>query len=502
MAFVSSVTLVSPQSFDAQHHFYPQVLNAHIHPLVRHFFTLGNERIAKRYCHLHPEVSPAAVKKALEHVPTYMRWGGSDLFYTTDERGVRKMVVIETNSSPSGQKSMPILQEVQEQGSYKLLLERAFLPMLKKRGAPKNGVLAVFYDKNEMETTGYAAALADLTGEEVYLVACRYDDADPIVRLGSENMLEIKDESGDWIAVRGAIKYVTQRPWKFIPPVCRTVILNPTLVCLAGGRNKLLAAKAYDFHNGELESTGLSIRTPETIWDVGLREVPLWIERMGGIGVVKVPYSNAGQGVYTITTRAELDAFMATEHPYERFIVQSLIGNIGWSSRSSHGRLYHIGLVPDRRGDIYVADVRFMVGASEEGFFPVALYARQARAPLADKIVEGEDSWNMLGTNLSVKINDSAWDTESRRLLLMDSRNFNRLGLGLDDLIEGYIQTILTMTAIDDMAIRLVNSKGKFRRKFFSTLNPDPALIRELDWLDPSTEGAAAPVQSATEGDV
>lgn len=492
MGIESGITRVSPTSFDAQRHFYPQVLNAHIHPLVRHFFTLGNERIAKRYCHLHPEVSPAAVSRALEHIPTYMRWGGSDLFYTTDERGVRKMVVIETNSSPSGQKSMPILHEVQEQGSYKLLLERAFLPMLKKRGAPKQGVLAVLYDKNEMETTGYAAALADLTGEDVYLVACRYDDPDPIVRLGADNMLELRDDAGEWQPIRGAIKYVTQRPWKFIPPICRTVVLNPTLVCLAGGRNKLLAAKAYDFHNGVLEDTGLSIRTPETIWDVALREVPLWIERMGGIGVVKVPYSNAGQGVYTITTRGELDAFMAADHPYERFIVQSLIGNIGWSSRSAHGRLYHIGLVPDRHGDIYVADVRFMVGASEEGFFPVALYARQARSPLTSQITEGEDSWQMLGTNLSIKALDGAWDTESRRLLLMDSRNFNRLGLGLDDLIEGYIQTILTMTAIDEMAIRLVNTKGKFRRRFFATLNPDPALIREIDWLDPHADALPA----------
>ena len=67
-----------------------------------------------------------------------------------------------------------------------------------------------------------------------------------------------------------------------------------------------------------------------------------------------------------------------------------------------------------------------------------------------------------------------------------------RLGLGLDDLIEGYIQTILTMTAIDEMAIRLVNTKGKFRRRFFATLNPDPALIREIDWLDPHADALPA----------
>ncbi len=34
----------------------------------------------------------------------------------------------------------------------------------------------------------------------------------------------------------------------------------------------------------------------------------------------------------------------------------------------------------------------------------------------------------------------------------MDSRDFNRLGLGLDDLIEAYLQTVLAVTSIDRMA--------------------------------------------------
>ena len=32
------------------------------------------------------------------------------------------------------------------------------------------GALGVIYDKNVMEVTGYAAALADITGEEVHLI--------------------------------------------------------------------------------------------------------------------------------------------------------------------------------------------------------------------------------------------------------------------------------------------------------------------------------------------
>lgn len=51
-------------------------------------------------------------------------------------------------------------------------------------------------------------------------------------------------------------------------------------------------------------------------------------------------------------------------------------------------------------------------------------------------------SWDMLGTNLSVAHGDGVFSTESDRLLLMDRKDFNVLGMGLDDLIEAYIQTV------------------------------------------------------------
>lgn len=36
---------------------------------------------------------------------------------------------------------------------------------------------------------------------------------------------------------------------------------------------QMLAAKAYDLHNAELQGTGLTINTPETMWNVPLAEV-------------------------------------------------------------------------------------------------------------------------------------------------------------------------------------------------------------------------------------
>lgn len=472
---------VEPGSFEPDQHFYPRVLNAQLHPLIKYFLNLGNERIAERYCHLHPEVLPSAVSEALAQVPRHFRWGGADLFHVATPRGQRRIVVIETNSSPSGNKSMPLADEAQEAAGYQRLLERAFVPALKRRQAKSKvqGGLAVLTDKNPMECGAYAATLADLTGEPVWLAPCHHDDPDPSVRV-VDQVVQVRGDDGEWHPIRAAMRYVTQRPWTRLPLVCKTMLFNPVLTCVAGGRNKLLAAKAYDVHNAKLRPTGLAIRTPETIWDVGKREVPLWVQRMGGMAVVKNPYANAGQGVWTITSEAELEEFLAADQRYDQFIVQSLVGNAEWSSESLDGKLYHVGTVPDKKRHIYVADLRLMVAASPEGFFPVAIYARRARKPLARKLQGDVPSWDMLGTNLSLKNADGSWSSDSGRLLLMDERDFNRLGLGLDDLIEGYLQTILSVTAIDQMASSLLTKKGTFRRRFFGDLNPDPTLVEEI----------------------
>lgn len=470
---------VDPGSFEPDRHFYPRVLNAQLHPLVHDFLALDNARIVSRYCHLRPAADLDALSAIVNGSARLFRWGGADLFLTTTDKGLRRVVVIETNSCPSGQKSMPSRDDLEDQAGYRQLLERSFIPSLRRRALPAGG-LAVIYDKNPMETTGYAAALADLTGEPVALVPFFHDDPDPPARF-VDGVLEVRPAPGaPWQPIRAAFRYVTDRPWTRIPPVTRTMIFNPVVVCLAGGRNKALAAKAYDLYNAHLHPAGLAIRTPETIWDVSRDEVPLWVQRMGGIAVVKNPYSNAGQGVYTIASEAELARFMETEQRYGRFIVQALIGNSGWSSRGRDGRLYHIGTVPDRKGRIFCADLRFMIGGSPDGFYPLAIYARQAREPLAERIGPDTDSWAMLGTNLSVKKPDGTWETESSRLRLMDNRDFNRLGLGVDDLIECYIQTILSVLAIDQMASNLVTQKLRFRRRLFRSLNPDDALVAEI----------------------
>jgi hypothetical protein len=242
----------------------------------------------------------------------------------------------------------------------------------------------------------------------------------------------------------------------------------------------MVATKAYDLFNSEIEPFGLKINIPETIWDVSKNEVPLWVKKLGGHAVVKIPYSNAGQGVFTITNKQELEDFMSLSIDYERFIVQSLIGNYQWSSTSSKGKFYHVGTLPDKKGNTYVSDLRMMVCNTSKGIRPLCTYARRSAAPLSNTLKGGDDSWSMLGTNLSVKLGPNEWSSDTNRLLLMDRRDFNKLGIGLDDLIEAYIQTVLSTIAIDKMAINLFTSKKKFRIKLFRSLNNDDTLLNEL----------------------
>ncbi len=474
-----AVRIIEKGDFEPSNHWYTKALNAQIHPMVGYFMNLKPEKIINRYCHLNPLVNRERLKELINYKPQYFLHSGVDLFHVTNRAGKREMIVIETNSSPSGQKSLPLVDENQEQGGYLRYIKDSFEPFVRSKRLKIKGGLAVLYDKNEMEASGYASAMADLFDEEIYFVPFFMEDEDPPVRF-VDNILEIRDPQGNWTAIRAAFRYVTQQPWNRIPVHSKTVILNPIITCLAGGRNKMIAAKAYDFFNTEIQEDGLQIRTPETIWGVRKNEVPLWVAKLGGQAVIKVPYGNAGQGVYTIVNKAELDDFMTMEFDYDKLIVQSLIGNYQWSSTGTKGRFFHVGTMPDRKNQTYAADLRMMIHHSKDGMKPLAIYARKARLPLLDQLEEGKNSWDILGTNLSIKQEDGSFTTDSSRLIMMDRKDFNKLGISVDDLIEGYIQTVLATIAIDRMARTLINQKGRFKVRLFSSLNDDPALVKQI----------------------
>lgn len=463
-------------NYELANHFYPKAQNALVHSMVENFFSLNNKRIIERFHHLNPKTPKDSLESILFYKPKFFNWGGSDLFHVTTANGKKQMILIETNSCPSGQKSMPQISQFDEYRGYKNLIEKSFIPLIDHL-EEKDGVLAVLWDKNYLEVSGYAQTLSDITGEDVYLIKSLNNEKQNFI---VENDFLVFDVGGKKTKIRAALRYVTQKPWNRIPIKSKTIIYNPINICLAGGRNKLMASKAYDLYNTEIAKFGLKISVPQTIRDVNLDEIPLWIEKFGGMAVIKVPYSNAGQGVYTITNPKELEDFMSLSHDYNQFIVQQLVGHHNWSSMFDNQKFYHIGTIPDKKNRKYVCDIRVMVIATPEGFRPCAIYARRAMEPIADELTDSKSSWEMLGTNLSHKIDDNKWDTDTNRLLMIDQKDFNKLGISFDDLVEAYIQTVLSIIAIDKMAEKITNADDGLNIDLFKNLNKDEKLLAEI----------------------
>ncbi|MDN5212406.1 hypothetical protein QQ020_10130 [Fulvivirgaceae bacterium BMA12] len=471
------IEVIEPGNFQGEKYWYEKSFNATIHPLISFFLKFDKQRLIARYCHLQPMVSAQDLEEILTYKPKYFWWSGADLINAASAGGKRQMVVIETNSCPSGQKAMPLVDDHSDYGGYVSLIEESFKLFLKGKRMTK-GALALIYDKNKQESTGYAAAMSEVFQQKVFLIPYYDDGNNEHIRIENDQLEFYYD--GGWNPIAAAFKYLTQKPWNRIPVANKTVIFNPIIACLAGGRNKLIAAKAYEFYNATLEGSGLHINMPETIWDVNKAEIPFWVHKFGGHAVIKIPYSNAGQGVFTITSDSELDKFMAMEFDYERFIVQSLIGNYDWSSNTEKGRLYHVGTVPDKKGKSYVSDIRLMIHYTHQGYRPLCIYSRRAPMPLVNSLEQIDDSWQVLGTNLSVKKGKNQWDSDTSRLIIMDRKDFNKLGLGLDDFIEAYIQTVLATIAIDKMAQKLITPQGKLKMKLYKSFNDDTSLIDEI----------------------
>jgi hypothetical protein len=51
--------------------------------MVASFMSLGHERMATRYCHLHPNTDKEALLTWFKYQPKYFHWAGADLFTVT-----------------------------------------------------------------------------------------------------------------------------------------------------------------------------------------------------------------------------------------------------------------------------------------------------------------------------------------------------------------------------------------------------------------------------------
>ncbi|MDP3919082.1 MAG: hypothetical protein Q8Q35_04240 [Nanoarchaeota archaeon] len=459
-------TLFKPSFIDPHTLGHELTNNKYLDPTVIQFLKLSPEEIAQTYIKTHLETSYDEVMNLLTTPVNHMRWSGSDLLNVQDEYGIRKKVVLETNSCPSGALDFPTrVYDITGKTTYEKILRATLIPQIKEQGD-----LAVIWDKNRRGTRAYAKTLASLTDRNVHWISL-LDSED--YRIEDQEKLKIKGKD-----IAGGFRYVTQRPWERISVDMSTPLINPIIGCLAGGRNKLLAGTAYNLFNKENTGT-LKINTPYTTQDLDRSEILDLIASWNFIGVIKDPYSNAGQGVYTITNEQELEEFANITQDNQRFILQQLIGNEHVTSNGSIRKLRHVGSAPIK-GNNYAIDVRMMVVNSENGYSPVALYGRRARAPLDSLVGENISSWDILGTNLSVKLGKDKWryDEEDRQIVATPEE-FPKLGIVLEDLVDIYIQASLSNLAINNIADKLM-ANGKFNRKLFSEINKDPTITNSI----------------------
>lgn len=459
----------------AERHFYPEVLGKELHPDVKKFLKLG-EGLLEAYLNLHPGINREVLTGLFNYKPQHLFWAGSDLFRVQDATGQNRIVVIETNSCPSGQKSMPALDANAPGFFYRQFITDTILPLLKDPILPRGG-LAVLYDKNEMENSGFAAALAEITGESVDLVFFPDEQSHEIKF--EKDFLWIK-HGEDWRPIRLALRYVTHRPWRRIPLTTATRIVNPVMACLSGGRNKQMAALAYERFNVDFGGAGFRIVTPVTEVNVGRADLMQAVEACRGQAVIKVPYSNAGREVFTITNAADWAHFMARDFIYDQFVVQRLIGHRDWRGHPHERDFFHTGMSPDDQARVFVADVRLIVSATEAGFRPQVMFGRRAREPLVATLTPKQDSWNMLGTNLTKVNHDGEIVTDTSRLIVFNEAGFARMGWSLTDLVEGYFQSLFAAVAIDSLACRMMSPEGLFREHLFEEWSRDNVLLKEI----------------------
>ncbi|CAG8728059.1 6299_t:CDS:2, partial [Racocetra fulgida] len=399
-----------------------KALSATVHPIVSSFFSLENDRIITRYKNLNPQIDVNVLRNCLEYEPKFFKWAGdyfdlsSDFFNVINSNGKRQMLIIESGSGPAGQCSMPSLDiNNKRHNGYKLVIQTAFKHALKDADSSL-GELAVVCDMacDEIEATGYAAAIAEETKERVWIVML-YDVAKYDQLFKWENkVMYIKDQD---------------------------------------------EAKSFEIFNTELSESGLAIRFPKTVCNISKCEIPSCIEKMGGHAVIKAPYGccgliifylqKLGQGIYIITNSEELKEFLDTNHHYEKFVIQSLVGSALWSTESCSEKLYHIGTMPNFHNQTFVNDLRMMVSADDTGFHPVNISSRRASKP--QPIYQPNDSnwnpWKVFGTNVT----DSSGmeEHEYERVITIDQKEFDTTGFGIDDLIDAYVQTVLSVIAID-----------------------------------------------------
>jgi hypothetical protein len=428
------------------------------------YLNMSNKEIAENYSK-RKGIEQQAVMDLLNYKPKFFFNAGSDLMKVT-QNNETKMLVIEVNSVATGSMSFPT-RDVEYYNQYEYIIENSFKPLIKD--IPEDdGVLAVLNDANYLEAYTYAVIMARKMSENVYVVnLCEARHYNNYFRI-NDDYLEIFINN-KWTKIRACYKYVQTKPWLMLPVQSKTFIYNSLLGCLAGGRNKAIAALAYSILNHELKDKGLKINHPKTFVNLSKEDV-LEKYKERGLGVAKGLYGNGGYDIYFLTSDKDLSFFKEHAMSNNKYIYQDLVGLKSWLKNGADNRYFHIGTnLPDRK----VFDLRMCIAYTKDGYRPSSMFSRTSKEALNENYDEINNFKNVLLTNIG-----DALDLNNQ-IVILDDNGFKRLGLDFNDVIDGFIQTVLAAVAVDKMACRLME-KGSFNFDLFIELNHDYQLYDEL----------------------
>lgn len=135
---------------------------------------------------------------------------------------------------------------------------------------------------------------------------------------------------------------------------------------------------------------------------------------------------------------------------------------------------------------MYAYSFRVLACNSPSGFKMITICCARAPAPFAKHGETAEIAPGLLNkittvheddvyiTNIGTKV-----DGEMRSFYL-DDAGMKGMGVTMDDVIDGFMQTVYSIHALDNMCKKLTMENGELNLQLLQELNPDPQLLAEV----------------------
>lgn len=136
---------------------------------------------------------------------------------------------------------------------------------------------------------------------------------------------------------------------------------------------------------------------------------------------------------------------------------------------------------------MYAYSFRIVACNSPTGFKMITICCARAPAPFAKNGEAAEIAPNALLNKIRTVHENDVYITNigpnpngEERSFYVDDAGMKGMGIGMDDVIDGFMQTVYSIHAIDNMCKKLTMEDGELNMQLLTELNPDPQLLAEV----------------------